>query len=288
MAKEEKKITTKKVVKEKTKKKIEKVETIEAETKEVLDEKELLKEAEAREKERKAEEEKARLEAKKEEEKEKTSKIKEKKAEKVQVRVAPRHGKKYRKLAELIEKNKEYPIHEALDLAIKTSPTKFDATIEFHARINKKEKNIRGMVVMPGGLVKEKRIKEVLENNVDEVIADIKAGKTDFDILIADLKIMPKMAVLAKILGPKGLMPSPKAGTAVEDVAKAVEEIKGGKIEFRVDKGNVVHMPIGKISFDQEKIKHNYDAILGALPFKKIESIYLTTTMGPSVRVAKK
>lgn len=253
-----------------------------------VDEKQLLKEAEEREKERKAEEEALKIEAKEEEKEEKASKIKEKKAAKVTVRLKPRHGKKYREIAKEIEKDKEYPIAEAIDLAMKTSPVKFDATVELHAKINVKEKNIRSMVVMPGGLVKEKKIREVVESNVNELIADIKAGKIDFDVLIADIKIMPKIAILAKVLGPKGLMPSPKAGTAVADVAEAVKELRGGKVECRADKNNVVHMSLGKITFGAEKIKMNYDAVMGVLPTKRIDSIYLTTTMGPSVKVVRK
>ena len=275
MAKEEKE--TKKEVKELNEEPVSEV-----------DEKQLLKEAEEREKERKVAEEVAKIEAKEEEKEEKASKLKEKKAAKVTVRVKPRHGKKYREVAKEIEKDKEYPISEAIDLVMKSSPAKFDATVELHAKINVKEKNVRSMVVMPGGLVKEKKIREVVESNVNELIADIKAGKIDFDVLIADIKVMPKIAILAKILGPKGLMPSPKAGTAVADVAEAAKELRGGKVECRADKNNVVHMSLGKISFEPEKIKMNYDAVMGVLPAKRIDSLYLTTTMGPSVKVAKK
>lgn len=252
------------------------------------EDRELLKEAEEREKKRKEQEELAKTEAKEIEKEEKAEQHEKKVERKAEVRVKPRHGKNYRKLAEQIEKDKEYPISEAIELAIKTSPAKFDATVEMHVKINVKEKNIRGMVTMHGGIVKEKKIQEVNEKNVDDVIANIKAGKMDFDILIADLKVMPKMAILAKILGPKGLMPSPKTGTAVEDVAKAVEELKGGRVEYRTDKNNVVHMPIGKISFGSERIYQNYEALIHVLPIKKVDSIYLTTTMGPSVKVNKK
>jgi len=257
---------------------------VEMANEEVIDEKKILKEAEEREKERKAEEEVAKEEekkAEKEEKKEEKKKVEQKKRK-------PLHGKKYRELAKQIEKDTEYPIAEAIELALKTSPVKFDATIEAHFKINPKEKNIRGMITLAGGLVKEKKIKEVTEGNVDEVIADVKAGKVDFDAMIAELKVMPKLAQLAKVLGPKGLMPSPKAGTAVEDVAKAVEELKSGKVEYRADKFNIVHLALGKISFGSERVKQNYDAILNALPFKKIETIFLTSTMGPSVKVAKK
>lgn len=250
----------------------------------VIDEKKILKEAEEREKERKIEE---KIEKEEQKEAEKEEKKEEKKKEEPKRR-KPRHGKKYREIAKQIEKDKEYAALEAIELALKTSPAKFDATVEVHVKINPKEKNIRGMVNLTGGVVKEKNVLGVTESNVDEVLANVKAGKIDFDVMIADLKVMPKLAMLAKVLGPKGLMPSPKAGTAVEDVAKATEELKGGKVEYRADSFNIVHMPLGKISFGDERIKQNYDAIIGVLPFKKIESLYITTTMGPSIKVAKK
>jgi len=242
-----------------------------------------LKAAEEREKERKVEEQELKQE-------EKEERVKEKKdaKTKIQIRKKPRHGKKYRELAKLIDIKKEYPISEAIELAIKTNPAKFDATIETHIKINNKEKNIRGMVKLPGGLAKERKILEVTEKNVDDVVASLKTGKIEFDVMIADLKIMPKLAILAKMLGPKGLMPSPKAGTAVEDVAKAVEELKAGKTEYRADKDNIVHLAIGKISFGAEKIYQNFEAIVNTLPKKKIDTLYLTTTMGPSIKIAIK
>ena len=249
------------------------------------DEKKLLKEAEKREEERKEKEKVEKAEEKKEVKKEK----KENEGKKVeQKRKKARYSKKYREMAKKIEKDKEYPVAEAIELALKTSPVKFDATVEMHVRINQKEKNIRGMVNLPGGTVKEKKILEVTEKNIDDVVTKVRGGKTDFDIMIADIKIMPRLAPLAKILGPKGLMPSPKAGTAVADVKKAAEELKGGKTEYRADKDNIVHMAIGKISFGFEKNHQNYGAVLGALPIKKVESIYLTTAMGPSVKASIK
>jgi large subunit ribosomal protein L1 len=263
---------------------------IAAEEKEPLstEDKELLREAEEREEKRK-EEEKAEKEAAKKAEKESKAEEKEEKAIlKTFGRVKPRHGKNYRKAMEQLEKNKEYPVSEAIDLVLKSNPSKFDATVEAHVKINMKEKNIRGMVNLAGGVVKEKKILEVNEKNIDEAIENIKAGKFDFDIMITELKLMPKLSVLAKILGPKGLMPSPKAGTAVEDVAKAAEDLRSGKVEYRADKTNIVHMPIGKISFGAERVYQNYEALIGVLPYKKIDSIYLTTTMGPSIKVAKK
>jgi large subunit ribosomal protein L1 len=255
---------------------------------EEVSEKDLLKEAEEREKERKAEEEAQKEEAKKEALVHKKEQHAEEKKKKAAARVKPRHGKKYREIAKNIEKDKEDPMAEAIELALKSSPAKFDATVEMHVKINPKEKNIRGMVTLPGGVVKEKKVLEVMEENVEDVIADVKAGKAEFDVMIADLKVMPKLAQLAKVLGPKGLMPSPKAGTAVEDVKKAAADLAGGKVEFRADKYNIVHMPLGKISFGAEKVAQNYNSIMAVLPNKKVESIYLSTTMGPSVKVTRK
>lgn len=252
---------------------------------EEVSEKELLKQAEEREKERKAEEEEIKKAQKEEEKKKKTEKKEEKTLHKVSVRRRPRHGKKYREIASKIE-NKEYGLDEAINLALESNPSKFDATIELHVKLNAREKNIRGMVFLPGGITKEKKIKEVTLENIDNVVAQIKAGKIDFDIMIADVKAMPKLAQLAKVLGPKGLMPSPKAGTVVEDTKKAIEELKGGKVEFRADKANIVHMAIGKISFGFEKVKQNYQAVVDHLP-KRIDSIHLSTSMGPGIKVGK-
>jgi large subunit ribosomal protein L1 len=257
-----------------------------AETAEIS-EKDLLKEAELKEKARKAEE-KEEKEAQKEAKKEQKAEEREEKiARKAQVRIKPRHGKKYRAIAEKIEKDKLYSKDEAIALVLDTNPAKFDATVEMHVKLNEKEKNTRGMVVLPGGVTKEKKVLEVTLENVDEVIADVKAGKINFDIMIADIKIMAKLAQLAKVLGPKGLMPSPKAGTVVADVKVAAAELRGGKVEFRADKFNIVHMAIGKISFGAEKVAQNYQAIIDHLP-KRIDSVYLTTSMGPSVKVAYK
>lgn len=263
---------------------------IAAEEKEPLstEDKELLREAEEREEKRKEEEKLEKETAKKAEKESKADKKEEKAIIKIFGRVKPRHGKNYRKVLEQLEKNKEYSVAEAIDLVLKSNPSKFDATIEAHVKINMKEKNIRGMVNLAGGVVKEKKILEVTEKNIDETVENIKAGKFDFDIMITELKLMPKLSVLAKILGPKGLMPSPKAGTAVEDVAKAAADLRSGKVEYRADKTNIVHMPIGKISFGAERVYQNYEALTGVLPYKKIDSIYLTTTMGPSIKVAKK
>lgn len=254
---------------------------------EEVSEKELLKLAEEREVERKAQEEVEKIAVKAEEKSEKSQELKERKARKATVRVKPRHGKNYRKSAEKIEKDKEYSPAEGIALALETNPVKFDATVEMHVKLDNKEKNTRGMVVLPGGATKEKNILEVTAENVDEVIANVKAGKLDFDLMLADIKVMAKLAQLAKVLGPKGLMPSPKAGTVVEDVKKAAAELKGGKVEFRADKNNVVHMSLGKISFGADRVKQNYQAVMDHLP-KRIDSVYLTTSMGPSIKISRK
>ena len=263
--------------------------TDEKTTEEVVEisEAELVKQAEEREKERKEAEDLEHQEAKKAEKEAKKAEKEERAAVKVTYRIKPLHGKKYRILAEKIEKDKEYPLSEAIALAIETNPAKFDATVEMHVKVSVKEKNIRGMVVLPGGVTKEKKVLEVSEANVDEVVAKVKASKIDFDIMIADMKVMPKLASLAKVLGPKGLMPSPKAGTVVADVRQAAEELRGGKVEYRADKNNIVNMAIGRISFGADKIHENYVAILDKLP-KRIDSIHLSTSMGPSIKVTRK
>lgn len=275
------------MVKKDLKKKEKVVEELEKEAVEEISEAELVKQAEEREKVRKQAEDLEHEEAKAAEKEAKKTEKETRAAQRSTHRVKPLHGKNYRKLAEKIEKDKEYSLDEAITLACETNPAKFDATVEMHVKVNLKEKNIRGMVVLPGGVTKEKKVLEVVESNVDEVIAQVKAGKTDFDIMIAQAKVMPKLAQLAKVLGPKGLMPSPKAGTVVDDVKAAAAELRGGKVEFRADKTNIVHMSIGRISFGPEKIAQNFNAILDHLP-KRIDSIYLTTSMGPSVKVTKK
>jgi len=263
--------------------------TEEKTTKEIkeVSEADLVKQAEEREKERDEAADLERKEAKKAEKEAEKAEKAERAAIRVIHRVKPRHGKKYRKLAEKIDKDKAYPIAEAITLAIETNPVKFDATVEMHIKVNTKEKNIRGMVVLPGGVTKEKKVLEVTEGNVDDVVTKVKTNKIDFDVMIADMKVMPKLAVLAKVLGPKGLMPSPKAGTVVADVKQAAAELRGGKVEYRADKNNIVNIAIGRLSFGVEKIQQNYTAILDKMP-KRIDSIHLSTSMGPSVKVERR
>lgn len=245
----------------------------------IIDERTILKEAEEREKEIKKEIEEAKAEAKEESKKVVTEKT---------IRKAPKHGKKYREVASKIEKEKLYELDEAIKLVKEISTSKFDGSIELHARIDKKTENIRGTVNLPGGAAKSKKVVVIDEKNADEFIEKVKSGKTDFDLAITSPSMMPKLAQLAKILGPKGLMPNPKTGTVTEDTAKAAEEFRGGKLEFKADKSNIVHVLVGRISFKDEDIKANTETILSALPKGKIVSAYMAPSMGPSLRLSIK
>lgn len=253
-----------------------------------LDEKELLKEAEEREKQRKEQEEKEKLEAKVEAKEAEKEAKEAKTAERATVRRKPRHGKKYRELVAKIEQGREYDIDEAIELAKETSYTKFEATIEVHVKLNKKLENVRGTMTLPGGPVKEKNVLEVTEKNIDDVITQIKAGKIDFEVMVAHPKVMPKLASLAKTLGPKGLMPNPKSGTVAEDVSAAAQEFRGGRVEYKADKSNIVHLAIAKAKTDNAKIKENVETILSQFPANRIDSAYITTTMGPSIKIKTK
>jgi len=248
---------------------------------EIIDEKSILKEAEEREKEAKAE-----AKAEKEEAKKKAKKVKKTKVEiKKQIRKKPRHGKKYREASKDLDKTNKYEIAEAIALIKSQKIESFDATIQLTISLDRKAENIRGSVNLPGGAVKEKKIEIVDEKNIEDVVKKIKDGKDDFDILIASVKVMPKLGAIAKILGPKGLMPNPKSGTVAEDPLRAAEDFKGGKIEFKADKGNNVHVAIAKVSYDDKKIAENIQAVISAIPVTKVRNIFLSRSMGPSVKI---
>lgn len=282
-------IMAKKEEEKKPKKATKKAAEVVEETTEEISEAEILKQAEEKEKERKEKEEEEKKEAKAAEKEHKVSEKKEKEEVKQQRRSRlARKSKKYRAVHEKIEKDMAYEIFDAIKLAKETTVTKFDSSIEVHIRIDKKIQNTRGTITLPGGAVKEKNVLAVDDKNIEEVMAKVKAGKIDFDIMIATPAMMPKLAQLAKVLGPKGLMPNPKAGTVAENLDEALEDFKGGKVEFKADKGNIVHMVIGKVSTEDAKIKENFDALLAAMPSNKVVSVYLTTTMGPSVPVKTK
>ena len=222
-----------------------------------------------------------------------------------------KHGKKYQDAEKLLEAGKLYTAAEAVSLVKKTATTKFDETIEFHVRLGVDPKyadqQVRGAMVLPNGTGKTKRVlvfakgekeKEATEAGADFVGADdlaqkIQGGWTDFDVAVATPDMMGVVGRLGKILGPRGLMPNPKLGTVTMDLAKAISEAKAGKIEYRTDKGGNIHVPIGKASFDEEKLLQNYQALLDTLirvrpaaaKGQYIRSITLSATMGPGVPV---
>jgi len=223
-----------------------------------------------------------------------------------------RAGKKYREAAKLIDKDKEYTLTEAVDLAIKTSPVKFDATLEVHVNLNvdpkQADQNIRDILVLPHGTGKTVRVAVLADvedaakakkagadiAGMDDLLKDIEKGVINFDTLVATPAMMPKLGKYARVLGPKGLMPNPKSGTVTNDVAKAVTQAKAGQLEYRVDSTGIVHLGAGKVSFGSEKLTENVQAVFASLKGNKpssikgvyVKRITLTTTMGPSVKVA--
>lgn len=222
-----------------------------------------------------------------------------------------RRGKNFRAKAELIDKTKSYSLEEALELAIKTSPVKFDATVELHVNLNvdprHADQNVRDNLVLPEGTGKSVRIAVLAEADDaaeakkvgadiagnEDLLAQLDKGQIDFDTLIATPALMPKLGKYARTLGPKGLMPNPKSGTVAKDVAKAVAEAKAGRVEYRVDSTGIIHLGIGKTSFAANKLLKNAEVVLASIRSNKpnsvkgtyVKSIYLTTTMGPSVSV---
>jgi large subunit ribosomal protein L1 len=222
-----------------------------------------------------------------------------------------RAGKKFRKASQLIEKDKEYSLKEALDLATRTGTTKFDSTVELHVRLNvdprQADQNLRDNLVLPEGTGKSVRVAVFAEADDaataknagadiaagDELLKDLDKGKIDFDILVATPSQMAKLGKYARVLGPKGLMPNPKSGTVTTDVAKAVKEAKAGRVEYRVDSTGIVHLGIGKVSFGADKLENNTRAIFASLKSAKpasvkgtyVRTIHVSTTMGPSIKV---
>ena len=223
-----------------------------------------------------------------------------------------KHGKKYNDSAKLIETGKLYDVNEAAELVVKTATAKFDETVEIHVRLGvdsrHADQQVRGAVVLPNGTGKKVRTLVIAKGDkadaaiaagsdfvgAEEMIAKIQNENwLDFDVVIAAPDMMGLVGRLGKVLGPRGLMPTPKAGTVTPDVAKAVTEAKAGKIEYRLDKTNIIHCPIGKVSFGAEKIQENFDALMGAIIKAKpaatkgqyVKSCVLATTMGPGVKL---
>ncbi len=222
-----------------------------------------------------------------------------------------KHGKKYVDAAKLVDRTKTYDPSEALDLAVKTATAKFDETIEAHIRLGvdsrHADQQVRGAVILPNGTGKNVRVAVFAKGDqakaaeaagadvvgADDLVARIQNENfLDFDVAIAAPDCMGLVGRLGKVLGPRGLMPSPKAGTVTPDVAKAVEEAKAGKIEYRLDKTNIIHCPIGKASFGTDKLLENLDALMEAIVKAKpaalkgqyIKSCAVASTMGPGVK----
>lgn len=223
-----------------------------------------------------------------------------------------RAGKKLREVSALVDKSKEYSLKEAVDLAIKTTTTKFDATVELHVNLNvdprQADQNIRGQLVLPAGTGKTVRVAVLADGpdaeaakkagadiaGTDDLFAELDKNQVNFDLLIATPTQMAKLGKYARLLGPKGLMPNPKSGTVTPNVEKAVKEAKAGRVEYRVDSTGIVHLGIGKVSFGEAKLMENLEATLASIKSSKpasvkssfIQSIYLSTSMGPSVKIS--
>ena len=222
-----------------------------------------------------------------------------------------KHGKKYAESAKLVDRTKRSDSVVALALTVKTATAKFDETVEIHVRLGvdsrHADQQVRGAVVLPNGTGKKVRVAVFAKGadadaaaaagaeivGAEDLVAQVQGGMMDFDVCIAAPNMMGLVGRLGKVLGPRGLMPSPKAGTVTPDVAKAVTEAKAGKIEYRLDKTNIIHCPIGKVSFGPEKLAENFNTLMDAIVKAKpaamkgqyIKSCVVATTMGPGVKV---
>lgn len=222
-----------------------------------------------------------------------------------------KHGKKYSDSLKLIDRSKLYDANEAVELCVKTGTAKFDETVEVHVKLGvdsrHADQQVRGAIVLPNGTGKTVRVLAICKGDqadaaqaagadfigAEEMVQKIQGGWMDFDVVVTTPNMMGVVGRLGKILGPRGLMPNPKAGTVTMDVARAVQEAKAGKIEYRLDKTNIIHCPIGKVSFGQEKLMENFNTLLGAIVKAKpaaakgqyIRSCVVASTMGPGIRI---
>ena len=224
-----------------------------------------------------------------------------------------KHGKKYTEAAKLVDRSVAYEPAEAISVVKKTASAKFDETVEVHIRTGcdgrHADQQVRGAVVLPNGTGKTVRVlvfaKGAKLDEAQAAGADFVGGEElipriqndgwfDFDVVVATPDMMGVVGRLGKVLGPKGLMPNPKAGTVTMDVTKAIADIKAGKIEYRLDKANIIHVPVGKASFDEAKLQENFDALMAAIVKAKpsalkgqyLKSVTLACTMGPGVKVS--
>ena len=223
-----------------------------------------------------------------------------------------KHGKKYVDSAKLVDRSKFYETDEALDLCVKTGKAKFDETVEVHVKLGvdsrHADQQVRGAIVLPNGTGKTVRVLAICKDaaaeeakaagaefvGADDMIQKIQSENwLDFDVLITTPDMMGMVGRLGKVLGPRGLMPNPKAGTVTREIGKAISDAKAGKIEYRLDKTNIIHCVIGKVSFGTEKLKENFDTLLGAIIKAKpaaakgqyIKSCVVSSTMGPGVKI---
>ena len=225
-----------------------------------------------------------------------------------------KRGKKYLEVAKLVDRHEIYDVDKATQLAIETAKVKFDATVELHAKLGvdgkKADQQVRGTVVLPNGTGKTVRVLVIAKGNAaeaaekagadyvgaEDMIAKIQGNWLDFDVCITTPDMMGFVGRVAKVLGPKGLMPNVKSGTVTMDVAKAVQDAKAGKVEYRLDKQNIVHVAVGKVSFGKEKLIENLNAVMDAIIKSKpaaakgvyLKSLSLATTMGPGIKFAFK
>lgn len=221
-------------------------------------------------------------------------------------------GKKYLESKKSFDSHKEYDLTEALEVLAKTAKANFDETVELHLRLGvdsrHADQQVRGTVILPHGtgksikvlaLVKEEKVKEALEAGADfagsdEFIEKIQGGWLDFDVMITSPDMMGQVGRLGRILGPQGLMPNPKTGTVTNDIATAIKETKAGKVEYRTDKQNLVHVPAGKVSFGSEKLAENLSTVLTAVVKAKpqaskgkyLRSVTIASTMGPGIKLS--
>lgn len=223
-----------------------------------------------------------------------------------------KHGKKYVDGVKLIDRSKLYDTDEALELCVKTGTAKFDETVEVHVKLGvdsrHADQQVRGAIVLPNGTGKNVRVLAICKGDAakdaeaagaefvgaEDMVQKIQSENwMDFDVLITTPDMMGLVGRLGKVLGPRGLMPNPKAGTVTRDIGKAVADAKAGKIEYRLDKTNIIHCTIGKVSFGGEKLRENFDALLGAIVKAKpaaskgqyVKSCVVASTMGPGVRI---